>query len=129
MTRLRIRALSVVSSYLVLALVGLTSAAQAQDAVAKKGKMLWASRGCGGCHGVGKKMAGPDLAGLEQRRSREWINRWLTNTNEMIASDSVAMAMVVEWKGIRMPQQKFTDQDIEALLSYVRFEEDRLARK
>lgn len=111
-------------------MLALVSSAQAQDAATKaKSKMLWTNRGCGACHGVGKRMAGPDLAGLEQRRTREWIDKWLMNTNEMIASDSTAIAMVAEWKGIRMPQQKFTDQDIELLLTYVRGEEDRLAKK
>ena len=103
--------------------------AQVNDAMMKRGKMLWTNRGCGGCHGVGRKMAGPDLAGIEQRRSREWINKWLKETDSMIASDSVAMAMVAEWNGIRMPEQAITDQDIESLLSYIRASEERMAKK
>jgi len=121
---------SVVGFALAALTFGVVSSAQAQDAAAvKRGKMLWVNRGCGSCHGVGKKMAGPDLAGVEVRRSREWLNRWLKETDAMIASDSIAMAMVAEWKGIRMPQQALTDQDIEALLAYVRGEEARMAKK
>ena len=120
----------VVSSALVVAMLGTAPSAHAQaDVMTKRGKMLWTNRGCGACHGIGKKMAGPDLAGLEQRRSREWINKWLKETDSMIASDSTAMALVAEWKGIRMPQQTITDQDVESLLNYLRAEEDRLAKK
>ena len=103
--------------------------AQANDAVMKRGKMLWTNRGCGGCHGIGKKQAGPDLMGVEERRSRDWITRWLKNTNEMLGSDSTAMALLAEWKGIRMPQQDFTDQDVEAILTFVRSEEAKVKAK
>lgn len=110
--------------------LGVVTSAQAQaDAAAKRGKMLWVNRGCGSCHGVGKKMAGPDLAGVEVRRERQWLNRWLKETDVMIASDSIAMAMVAEWKGIKMPTQPLTDPDIEALLAYIRAEEARMAKK
>lgn len=110
--------------------LGVVSSAQAQaDAAAKRGKMLWVNRGCGSCHGVGKKMAGPDLAGVEVRRERGWLNRWLKETDVMIGSDSIAMAMVAEWKGIKMPTQPLTDPDIEALLAYIRAEEARMAKK
>jgi cytochrome c551/c552 len=47
----------------------------------------------------------------------------------MIEQDSIAKAMVAEWKGIRMPQQALTDQDIEALLAYIRVEEAKMASK
>jgi cytochrome c551/c552 len=47
----------------------------------------------------------------------------------MIASDSIAMAMVAEWKGIKMPSQPLTDPDVEALLAYIRAEEQRMAKK
>jgi len=121
---------SVVSFALVALTLGVVSSAQAQDAAAvKRGKMLWVNRGCGSCHGVGKKMAGPDLAGVEVRRSREWLNRWLQETDVMVASDSIAMAMVAEWKGIKMPKQTLTDPDVEALLAYIRGEEARMAKK
>jgi mono/diheme cytochrome c family protein len=99
------------------------SAQMSNDALMKRGKMLWNNRGCGGCHGIGKKMAGPDLAGVEMRRSREWLNRWLKETDVMLASDSTAMAMMQEWNGIRMPKQNLTDGDIEAILAYMRAEE------
>jgi len=98
----------------------------ATDAQATRGKMLYFNRGCRSCHGIGKKMAGPDLAGLEARRSKDWIVRWLKETDVMIASDSTAMGMVSEWRGIRMPKQHLTDQDIDAILAYLRSEEAKL---
>ena len=102
--------------------------AQENDAQLKRGGMLWYNRGCRGCHGVGKKNAGPDLAGLEMRRSKEWITKWLKETDTMIASDSVAIAMVEEYNGAKMPKQKFSDSDIDALLAFLRYEEGRMKK-
>jgi cytochrome c551/c552 len=105
-----------------LALSG--SLAQAQMNVdpnlAKKGKAIFTSRGCNACHTVGKngKMAGPDLAGVTERRSHDWLKRWLKNPTEMIGSDSIADAMVVEAKNVKMPNMKLSDSDIDALINY-----------
>ena len=87
-------------------------------ALAKKGKSLFASRGCATCHAFGKKLAGPDLAGVMQRRDHDWLRRWLLNTTEMIASDSIAMAMVVEYKNTKMPNMKLQNADVDALFHY-----------
>jgi mono/diheme cytochrome c family protein len=103
--------------------------AKASDAQMKRGKMLWTNRGCSSCHGIGKLNAGPDLAGLEQRRSQEWIVKWLKDTDVMLASDSTAQAMLAEWKGIRMPKQNMSDQDIQAILAYLRAEEAKIMGK
>jgi len=105
-----------------LALSG--SLAQAQMNVdpnlAKKGKAIFTSRGCNACHTVGKngKMAGPDLAGVTERRNHDWLKRWLKNPTEMIGSDSIADAMVVEAKNVKMPNMKLSDSDIDALINY-----------
>lgn len=100
--------------------------AQAADAMAVRGKRLYENRGCKSCHGIGRKMIAPDLMGLEQRRSKEWIYKWLKETDVMIASDSTAMALVQEWNGARMPKQRLTDNDIDAMLAYVRAQETRI---
>lgn len=126
---MRLKVTSVVFGAACVALMLSATQANAQnDAAMKRGKMLWTNRGCGSCHGIGKKQAGPDLAGVEQRRSREWLNRWLKETDVMLTSDSTAMGLLAEWKGIKMPKQALTDQDIEALLAYLRFEEGKMKK-
>ena len=67
------------------------SVAQAQDA--KKGKAIYSSKGCGACHTINKagaKMAGPDLGGVTQRRSADWLTRWLKDPGAMFGHDSTA---------------------------------------
>jgi mono/diheme cytochrome c family protein len=94
-------------------------------ALAKKGKSLFASRGCATCHAFGKKLAGPDLAGVMQRRDHDWLRRWLLNTTEMIASDSIAMAMVIEYKNTKMPNMKLQTADVDALFHYFQQETEK----
>ena len=123
------------TSLLILAAVGAaltfsaTQASAQSDAMSKRGKMLWTNRGCGSCHGIGKKMAGPDLAGVEQRRSKEWLTKWLMETDTMLASDSTAIALLAEWKGIKMPKQSLSEQDVDAILAYLRAEEAKQNKK
>jgi mono/diheme cytochrome c family protein len=52
--------------------------------------------------------------------------RWLKETDAMIASDSTAIQLVAEWNGARMPQQRLSDQEIDAMLAYLRAEEAKL---
>ena len=110
--------------FIVGALVVSGSVAQAQMKVdpnlAKRGKSLFQNKGCTACHTIGKgKLAGPDLAGVTQRRSIDWLKRWLKDPPAMIGSDSVADAMVVEFKNVKMPNMKLNDSDIQALLNFL----------
>jgi protein SCO1/2 len=88
-------------------------------ALASTGKKLFGSRGCSGCHVLGKRSAGPDLLGVNERRDHDWLRRWLKTTDEMLASDSLAQAMLAEFKNVKMPNMKLSDEDIEALLNYI----------
>jgi mono/diheme cytochrome c family protein len=105
--------------------IGLATPSAAQGsspdpAMVKRGQSLYRNRGCEACHRIGGgKAAGPDLRGVTERRDPDWLRRWLKNTNEMLETDSIARALLEEYKGVRMPAQKLTDQDVEALLVYI----------
>jgi len=97
-----------------------TETLQPDAALAKRGRSLFTNRGCEACHSIGKgKRAGPDLAGVMERRDLDWLRRWLKNTTAMLESDSTAQALLAEYRGVRMPAQKLADADIEALLQYI----------
>jgi len=115
---------------LVAAMAGISTAGQAQMAVnadlAKRGKTVFNNKGCSGCHSVGKgRMAGPDLIGVTDRRNGTWLRRWLKDTDQMLANDSTAQAMLAEAKGVKMPNMKLSDADIEALLNYIAQETEK----
>jgi len=101
-------------------------AAQAQEnsgpynpSLAGRGKSLFSSKGCNGCHSIGKgRMAGPDLLGVTDRRTPEWLKEFIKAPESKFGSDSIAMALVAEAKGAKMPNLHLNDGDIEALLSF-----------
>jgi len=106
----------------IAAMVGLSSAAQAQGSSndVQRGESLWRDKSCDACHSIGGgRRAGPDLKGVTDRRSRAWLNKWLTNTKEMLQNDSVAMAMEQDYHNWHMPEQRLSPADINALLAYI----------
>lgn len=113
--------------------LGLPAVATAQgrltvdESMADRGKTLWSKRGCNGCHVLGKRTAGPDLLGVNERRDHAWLMHWLQKTDEVLASgtDSIAQAMLVEFKNVKMPNMKLTEADATALLHYIQKETDK----
>ncbi len=96
------------------------------SALASRGKSLFTSRGCTGCHSIGKgKQAGPDLLGVTDRRSVDWLKRWLHAPESMYDSDSIAKGLLADAKGIKMPNLRLNDADIDALISYLAAESQK----
>ena len=103
-------------------------AVQVDAAVAKRGQSLFQSRGCTGCHSIGKgKRSGPDLAGVIQRRDLDWLRRWIKNPTPMFETDSIAKALLAEFNNTRMPNLRLKDDEVEALLQYIQQESEKAA--
>jgi cytochrome c2 len=89
-------------------------------ALAKTGKNVWSAKGCMGCHTIGKgKLAGPDLNGLYERRQADWVKTWLKNPEAMYETDETVKAMLKEWNGLKMPNLKLKDNEIDAVMHYI----------
>jgi len=85
---------------------------------AMAGLSVWRDKSCYTCHGFGRVLAGPDLAGVMERRDHDWLRKWLKETSTMLESDPQAVAMLKDWKGVKMPNMKLNDRQIEALFAY-----------
>ena len=78
---------------------------------------------CAMCHTIGGgPLAGPDLAGMSERREQSWLIRFIVDPQAVIDSgDDVAKAMVDEYKGMVMPALPgMTHERAAALVDYVR---------
>ncbi len=94
---------------------------------AEKGKKLFQEKSCAACHTIGGgKLAGPDLAGVTERREEEWLKKWLKSPETMLMSDPIAKEMLGVYM-IPMPNQGLTDEEIDALIEY--FESEDAAKK
>jgi cytochrome c2 len=107
---------------MVAAMMGGSSVAQAQGMAAEveRGKSLWLSKSCDACHSIGGgNRAGPDLKGVTQRRTKDWLRKWLHDPDEMRATDPLAQQIYKEAKRTKMWNPHLSDADIESLIAYI----------
>lgn len=109
-----------------LALAAKPLAAQqfaADSTLTESGKRIFAAKACMGCHTIGKgDLGAPDLAGLFERRSVEWVKKWLLDPSAMLEHDDTAKTMLKQYNNMRMPNLNLTDGEILALMHYIAIE-------
>jgi cytochrome c2 len=88
--------------------------------LAARGGELFTKKGCVACHKIGEgRLVGPDLMGVTERRSYEWIYAMVTAPDSMLQSDSTAKALFAEYF-TPMPDQKVQPDEGQALYEYLR---------
>ena len=89
------------------------------EARQKEGRSLFKSL-CASCHKLDKKLVGPALAGVEERRDNAWLKAWIKNNAELRASgDRDAVAIFEEYNGSPMTAfPQLVDQQIDDILYY-----------
>jgi cytochrome oxidase Cu insertion factor (SCO1/SenC/PrrC family)/mono/diheme cytochrome c family protein len=87
---------------------------------AERGEKLFYSR-CADCHTIGQgNSLGPDLAHVGQRRTAEWLDRWLENPGKMIeAKDPIALGLYEAYNKVEMPNLKLSPDDRKAVLDFI----------
>lgn len=76
---------------------------------------------CGSCHSIGEgDRQGPDLKGVLQRRDKKWVAEFVRAPGAKIdGGDAVANELLAKFKGLRMPDQQLTDDELAGLLAYL----------
>lgn len=77
---------------------------------------------CAACHTIGKgTLIGPDLANVHLRRNRDWLFKIIRSSQTLINSgDETAIALFKQFNMVQMPDQTaFTDDDLNAILTYI----------
>lgn len=77
---------------------------------------------CSACHKVGGgRFVGPDLIGVTEKRSEDWLMKWTRSSATLIASgDKDANAIYKEFNGTAMPDQPLTDEEFKALFGFIK---------
>jgi mono/diheme cytochrome c family protein len=91
---------------------------------AQDGEELFKTR-CTACHSVGaKRLVGPGLAGINDKRTQEWLVTWIKDSQAMIASgDADAVAIFEEYnKSPMIPFADLSDAEIISMLDYIKGE-------
>ena len=109
-------------SFTFLLIFAFSVSAYSQDvdeARQKEGKKLFKSL-CASCHKLDKKLVGPALGGVEERREKDWLHSWVKNNAEFRASgDADANEIFEEYKGASMTAfPQLSNENIDDILYY-----------
>ena len=100
--------------------ISLSSYSQDVDAARQsEGRKLYKSL-CASCHKLDRKLVGPALGNVEERRENEWLLAWIKNNAELRASgDRDAIAIYEEYNGAAMSAfPQLSDAQINDILYY-----------
>lgn len=87
--------------------------------MADEGKKIFKQK-CVACHRTNKRLIGPPMKGIYERRSPEWVMNMMLNPTEMLKKDPIAMAQLKEYKNVMMINQRLSEEDARALAEYFR---------
>jgi len=109
-------------SLAIILFFGFSFSSQSQDVDAtrqKEGRKLFKSL-CASCHKLDKKLVGPMLGGVEERRENSWLLAWIKNNAALRASgDRDAIAVYEEYNGSAMSAfPQLSDQQVNDILYY-----------
>jgi len=97
-----------------------TTSPEEAAALATAGEGLFVSKGCIGCHTIGRgRLTGPDLKGVTERREAGWIVAMMTNPDSMLKNDVTARQLFAEYM-TPMLNMGVTPEDARALYEYLR---------
>lgn len=93
------------------------------QALAEQGEKIFQSKGCIGCHTIGKgKLTGPDLQGITQRLAYGWFIPWVMNPDSMLKVDPTAKQLLAQYM-TPMLGMGVTQDEARALWEYLRHEQ------
>ena len=77
---------------------------------------------CFACHTIGGgRLIGPDLAGIHEKRSQEWLEQFVKSSQTLINSgDADAVALYEEYNSMLMPDAVASDEQIRDVLSFIK---------
>jgi cytochrome c551/c552 len=116
----------------VLMIAGVTAQAQeipTDEAIIAKGATLFVENQCNTCHAVERKLVGPALKGINDRREVPWLISFIKNSSKVIQSgDAYAVALYNEYNKTLMPSHEYlTDDEVIAMLAWVEAESNKPA--
>lgn len=81
---------------------------------------------CAQCHAINEVVIGPALKDVHERRPKEWLLRWIKNSQKVIQSgDEYAVALYEEYQKNVMPSYPFKDEQIVSILAYIKVESSK----
>ena len=90
-----------------------------EPAMAAKGEGLFKTKGCTACHAYGKRLTGPDLKGVTERRTAQWMEQQILHPEVMTKEDPISHALMAEYS-LQMSNQGLTPDEARAVIEYLK---------
>ncbi|MCA9943154.1 MAG: nitrite reductase, copper-containing [Ardenticatenaceae bacterium] len=76
---------------------------------------------CTACHTIGEGVrVGPDLQGVTQQRDPDWLARWITEPDVMLAEgDPTATELLAEHNNVPMPNLQLSSEEVDNVIAYL----------
>lgn len=75
---------------------------------------------CTACHYPNKRLIGPAMQGIYERRHPAWVLNMLLNPSEMLEKDPIAKALLKEYNNVIMLNQNLSQEEARAIAEYLR---------
>lgn len=94
----------------------------------EEGKSIFTTR-CTACHAIDKRVVGPALMNVDQRRGEKWIIAFVHSSQTVIKSgDTAAVALFKNFNSTIMPDHPDLSEDqIKSIISYIKEESKTIA--
>lgn len=87
--------------------------------LAAQGESLFKAKGCTACHAFGKRLTGPDLAGVTQRRTAQWMEQQILHPEVMTKQDPIAKELLAKYM-VQMSNQALKAEEARAVIEYLK---------
>ncbi|NJO00886.1 MAG: c-type cytochrome [Bacteroidia bacterium] len=94
---------------------GSGEAGEYDEAVIAQGKEIY-NNNCSSCHRISNEvLVGPGLAGITDRKERDWLAKWIRNSQRLVTEgDPYATEVFNAYNQQVMPAFAFNDEEIES---------------
>lgn len=89
------------------------------EALAEKGAAIFKSKGCTACHAYGKRLTGPDLKGVTQRRTTKWMEQQILHPEIMTKEDPISRELMAQY-ALQMSNQGLTQEQATSVIEYLK---------
>ena len=96
------------------------------EAEVKTGEKLFQEKGCSACHTFGKKLSGPDLAGVTKRRTAQWMENQILHPEVMTKEDPISHQLMAV-HALQMPNQGLTPEQAKSVIEYLKHRDHEAA--
>jgi len=75
---------------------------------------------CSACHKIDKKLVGPPLKNITEKREEDWLLSFIKNSQSLInGGDKAAKEIYSEYNELLMPPQNLSDAEIQSVLDFI----------